>query len=302
MGIPAEVTLHMLFFVSQGEAVEEEVNASFAKNTTAIMPLMSQPGLEEESAESILDQHCSRIWDNSLHHTPSRSPGRQSPRTKSPDRSFARPKSRGAQPGSAAANAASASANASFSRSYRAKKGPTLSKSYDSGMGEEPVLNLVQGETHRHIHHHHHHHHRELSSKQRLELEQNSLLYQSASFEHGRGRTSMKKSVVRKSSEASSNIDSGISVMFEPDSARVVPNWNNPSSEKLVLLLAAGSFIAIGNFASCFSLISILNEVELRSKISVSICGWFFSQAVGFLSNVQSHKVKLKGLVSNLKC
>lgn len=221
--------------LKQGEAAEEEINVSFAKNTTAtsIIPLMPQPGMEEETAESILDQHCSRIWD-SLQQTPSRSPGRQSPKTKSPERPSSRPKSKVQQQSALTAGVLSTSAavNTSYSRSSRAKKDPTLSKSYDSGMGEETML--VRGETHRHIHHHHHHHHREISSKQRLELEaqQSSMIYPST-FGHGHGRT-MKKTVGRKSSDASSNIDSGISMMFESDSTRVVPNLNNPSSEKVM--------------------------------------------------------------------
>lgn len=222
--------------LNQGEVAEEEVNVSFAKNTTAtsIIPLIPQSGLEEETAESILDQHCSRIWDNSLHHTPSRSPGRQSPRAKSPDHTFARPKAKAPQAVPSSGAGAAAALNASFPRSYRGKKDPTLSKSYDSGMGEETML--VRGETHRHIHHHHHHHHGNISSKQRIEIEaqQTSVIYQSAGFEHGRGRTtSVKKSGVRKSSDAGSNIDSGISMVYESES-RVVPNWNNPSSEKVM--------------------------------------------------------------------
>ncbi|KAK7482315.1 hypothetical protein BaRGS_00026443 [Batillaria attramentaria] len=170
--------------LNQGEAVEEEINVSYAKNTTttSIIPLMSQSGMEEETAESILDQHCSRIWDNSLHHTPSRSPGRQSPRTKSPDRTFARPKTKVVPPSAMGASSTPATMNTSFPRSYRSKKDPILSKSYDSGMGEEPMV--VRGETHR--------------------------------------------------SDASSNIDSGISMMYEAESTRVVPNWNNPSSEKVM--------------------------------------------------------------------
>lgn len=215
-------------------ADEEAVNKSFAKNTTAaFMPLMSQPGVEEETAESILDHHCSRIWSNS--------PGRQSPHTKSPDR-FAgvRPKTKQVQhSASVAAEAAAAStmANFSFPRFHYRKKEPSLSRSFDSGMGEEKGM-LMKGETHRHIHHHHHHHHpRDLSTKQRLELEvqQGSIYWQDPpGFEHSRGRTSAKKGVVRKSFDASSNIDSGISMVCETDSTRVVPNWNNPSSEKYV--------------------------------------------------------------------
>ena len=225
--------MHTYVFV-QGEIKEEE---SFAKNTTAAF-ILSQSGLEEENAESILDHHCNRIWSSS-HHTPSRSPGRQSPLHKSPDRT-ATPRSKTKQAqlsASVAAEAVAASAiGHSFPRPHhRSKKDPTLSKSYDAGIVEEKVM---RGETHRHIHHHHHHHHsREISNKQRLELEtqQGGVFWREPSgFEYSRGRTNTKKSVVRKSSDAGSNIDSGISMMYETDSSRVVPNWNNPSSEKYV--------------------------------------------------------------------
>ncbi|XP_076453892.1 axin-1-like [Babylonia areolata] len=232
-----------LRILNQGEMAEEEVaNKSFAKNTTAaFIPLMSQSGLEEENAESILDHHCSRIWSSSQ-HTPSRSPGRQSPLTKSPDRiATPRPKTKQVQlSASVAAEAAAAStmANISFPRSHhRSKKDPSLSKSYDSGMGEDKGM-VMRGETHRHIHHHHHHHHsRDIGNKQRLEIEaqQGTVFWREPSgFEHSRGRTSTKKCVVRKSSDASSNIDSGISMVYETDSSHVVPNWNNPSSEKVM--------------------------------------------------------------------
>ena len=235
-------------------ADEDLVNKSFAKNTTAaFIPLMSQSGLEEETAESILDHHCSRIWSSS-HQTPSRSPGRQSPHAKSPDRiGVVRPKTKQVQhSASVAAEVAAAStmANISFPRPHhRSKKDPSLSKSFDSGMGEEKGL-LMRGETHRHIHHHHHHHHsRDLSNKQRLEFEaqQGSVYWREPSgFEHSRGRTSAKKGVVRKSSDASSNIDSGISMVYEADSTRVVPNWNNPSSEKYVNSAAVRVLMCVG--------------------------------------------------------
>lgn len=192
--------------------------------------MMSGSGLEEETAESILDQHCSRIWASS-HHTPSRSPGRQSPHNKSPDRSFARPKTKLGQQSISTTTAV----NASFSRIHRSKKDFTLSKSFDSGMGDDKTT-VVRPEMHRHIHYHHYHHHsREISSKQRLELEvqQNSSYWRegSTNFDHGRGRTNTKKSNMRKSSDAGSNIDSGIST-FDSESTRIVPNWSNPSSEK----------------------------------------------------------------------
>lgn len=242
-----------LRIIKQGEmesiVEDDSVNKSFAKNTTAtFMPgLMSQSGLEEETAESILDLHCSRIWSSSQ-HTPSRSPGRQS-LTKSPDRGGqARSKNKPMQYSSsmaADAAAASALANMSFPRPHhRGKKdyAAVLSRSFDNGgVTGEDSKGFLKGEAYRHMHHNHHHHHsRDLVAKQRtLELEApqvaSSTLWRGepAGGEH-RGRTSTKKSVARKSSDASSNIDSGISMIYETDSTHVVPNWNNPSSEKVM--------------------------------------------------------------------
>lgn len=208
------------------------------KPSTSFIPLPSS--IEEETAESILDQHCSRIWESSAHHSPSYSPPR-SPPHRSPDRhKEARKK---------AALPAAVSAPAAYITRGGHKKRDFVT--YDP---EDHNLILCGTETHRHIHHHHHHHHssRDASFKKtHVELESQTCGASSWRTENGqnlsadfpggdhagRGRVSARKngsSVVRRSLETSSNVDSGISLM---GSVKVTPNWSNPTSEKYVLFI-----------------------------------------------------------------
>ncbi|XP_041362836.1 axin-1-like [Gigantopelta aegis] len=229
--------------LNESECTEENVSmtTSFShKNTTAtsIMPIMSTSAIEEETAESILDQHCSRIWANSNHHTPSRSPGRHSPQSKSPDRLCRKLQSQ-TLPVVASAGG--------HSRRKRVTKDFVSSLSCDSGVGEDKC----EMETHRHIHHHHHHHHPSgIRTQQQIEIEAQNLTMgywvgdkppgsASRSFSEAytagdRGRTS-KKASARKGSDTSSYVDSGISsVALDKDSIPRMPNWNDPASEKVM--------------------------------------------------------------------
>ncbi|XP_071107823.1 axin-1-like isoform X1 [Haliotis cracherodii] len=214
---------------------DETAGTSMMKNTTAtsIIPMMSTSAVEEETAESILDQHCSRIWANSNHHTPSRSPGRHSPRNKSPDR--------------LRLNKTLPAGGVSGHRS-RKRENRDFVASCDSGVGDESC----NKETHRHIHHHHHHHHRELrTSKQQMEYEAqkysmacigsdllNNGSRSFSEFHHReietRGRSSKKSCATRKGSDASSHIDSGISMVFDKDSLLRMPIVTGPNAEKVM--------------------------------------------------------------------
>ncbi|KAK0049197.1 axin-1 [Biomphalaria pfeifferi] len=228
--------------VEKGEVFSDHVVLNKGNTSSSFMPLIRPVAMEEETAESILDQHCSRIWASSSHHTPSYSPpGHQSPpHNKSPDRhKDARKKSM---------NVPSIAQNPYLNRSYH-KKRDFASVSHDSGI-ENCNLILCGTETHRHIHHHHHHHHtsRDSSSKKTFaEVEAQACGLGSWRTENpagisidynqdiaGRGRSNLRKSaggVVRKNSDTSSNIDSGISVM---DSVKIPPAWNNPTNEKVM--------------------------------------------------------------------
>ena len=190
---------------------------SMAKNST----LMSI-GDDEESSQSILDNHVAGIWSN----TPSQSSGHVSP--KSPDR-VALTRSKAIQQFQHSETMpADSAANMTFPpRVCSQQKEPCLSKSFDGSVGTERVT--------RHIHLHHHHHHRDISSKQRSNCTDPSAgVYRrsdDATYEHGRVRSNSRRAApVWKGSGANSSVESGICVMFKADSS----SWNNPTNEKYV--------------------------------------------------------------------
>ncbi|CAG5126334.1 unnamed protein product, partial [Candidula unifasciata] len=210
----------------------EKLITSFTKpNSSSFIPLPS--ATEEETAESILDQHCLRIWKSSTHHTPSHSPPHSPPHSKSPDRhKDARRKTL----------AVSTSSAAYGPRGYHKKRDFI---SYDL---DDRNLIVCGTETHRHIHHHHHHHHssRDSFKKSIAEMEAQTCGISSwrtdpvpnvatdfCSADYSRGRAGNRKidTAIRECSETSSNIDSGISMM---ESVKMPPNWNNPTNEKVM--------------------------------------------------------------------
>lgn len=177
------------------------MTSSFSQNNNttsgSVLPLMTSTVIDEENADSILEEHCSRIWESSAQQTPSLSPGRHSPpntKPKSPDRN----KKMQSLP--------------SASRTLHHKKRPDYHSSFDSGMGDEKAI-----ETHRHIHHHHHHHH---TKESRCKIESDA---QKVYVGNDKGRGS------RKHSDTESKFDSGVSMI---DSIPSMPNMKDPSSEK----------------------------------------------------------------------
>ncbi|KAJ8317941.1 hypothetical protein KUTeg_003032 [Tegillarca granosa] len=200
--------------------------------TTSMLPLMTSTVIvdEELNPDSILEEHFARIWESSNQQTPIRSPGRHSPpnvKQKSPDRSFNRKNLSQTQPLSVPNTLPSAIHNKSY------KKRADYYSSFDSGMCEDKPV-----ETHRHIHHHHHHHHsRDNKSKNVCDLDSsqsNGLsnwggdIYGNKDYEHGR---TTRRSGNRKHSDASSNLDSGISMV---ESIPPIPNIHDPSTEKVL--------------------------------------------------------------------
>lgn len=209
--------------------------------------LLLMQSIEEDNAQSILEEHCSRIWDNSSHHTPSRSPGRHSPKSKSPDRTLRK---------------IPASANTTFpgtltSKSRKAKKETCISMlSSDSGVGDEKRVHTI---------HHHHHHHHGTQGHGRAALE---WVAQNKTMAHWRGdqtgrphgdflqgaktsssgagsigptgdlndsrrKDGARRSNSRKTStDASSVFDSGISGVYEKEPLLPTPNPSDPNYEK----------------------------------------------------------------------
>nr|AKJ32472.1 axin [Pinctada fucata] len=207
------------------------LSTSIARNNTSstsiIHPLMTSTVIEDDP-DSILEEHCSRIWESSAGQTPSRSPGRHSPtnlKPKSPDRTFGRKSLSQTQPLPSLPN----TLPSQYSKMSHHKKRPDFYSSFDSGMGEDkPAV-----ETHKHIHHHHHHHHSkpnksvDYDAQKHMCYSDNSRLSDLSASE--RGRTPRRTN--KRHSDASSNIDSGVSMI---ESIPPMPNPHDPSTEKVL--------------------------------------------------------------------
>lgn len=218
--------------------------------------------IDDELADSILEEHCSRIWESSAQQTPCRSPGRHSPKSKSPDRLHCKAMAPGVSsiqvpPGSLAKV-----------HSGHKKKDKDLHSmwSCDSGVGEEKSTggHHSQESTHKLYHHYYHHHHHsshEGKSRQQIEMEARKYgmmcymgepvsrnhpdYHLTAHKESDRGRSHIRKSNVRKHSDASSNIDSGISTIYEKDPLPTIPNLSALTSEKYVTYFSLYVFVCV---------------------------------------------------------
>lgn len=140
---------------------------------------------EDDNAQSILEEHVSRIWDSSNGQTPSRSPGRHSPDRM--DHSIRYPAPPGPSPNVSGTNLGVSHAShlappKGLSHNRRkgekdpAPAGAQLSTaSFDSGMGEDRsgvYYHEPENNRHKHVYHyHHHHHHIPKDSKGRTVLE-----------------------------------------------------------------------------------------------------------------------------------
>lgn len=201
-------------------------NVSAIGNLGALMA--SAMADQAADPQSILEEHCSRIWDNSNGQTPSRSPGR------SPDRASRR-----------AAQLANTSAPSLFSKSMihhghkRKDKEMHVSASmlsFDSGVGPEDKASGVHTDPDSSLYRHHHHYH---LHKPRYEGDTPRRipayhLDPNTSWEdpnRSRSRDPTKRPSTKKSSsDSSNNIDSGVSVY---DASPVqVPNIHHPTNEK----------------------------------------------------------------------
>lgn len=179
-----------------------------------------------EEDQSILDEHVSRVWDSSAHHTPSRSPGRHSPRSKSPDRHHGLPR---------------APATLPLAYKYGHHKGRKEFGSIistDSGVHEEHYS---------HVHHHHHYIHGP-KSKHQLEVE----AMQCSMSEYGMqgkpaevfrarsepgatqrpSRDASKRTATKRSTGSASVVfDSGVSMVGD-ETVAPVPNMDLAANER----------------------------------------------------------------------
>ena len=231
----------------------------------------------EENAQSILEDHVSRIWDSSTGQTPSRSPGRHSPQ-----HGFLRLPSFIAGP----------SPNVSANLSYVAPVPPTLppksyhhkrkekdlntsnhfmsALSFNSSVGDvvdRSASGVAAGssaadtslDSHsRHVHHYHHHHHvNRAENRSRHQREQEVQPSGSAAYfrsapppvatpnvserhsasmlvreDINRQHTRDSKRATAKKLSISSNIDSGIGMLYDAGGSLQMPNLKDPASEK----------------------------------------------------------------------
>lgn len=211
------------------------VSATSSKNnttSTSLVPLLTSSMIDEENADSILEEHCSRIWERSAGQTPSRSPGRHSPRSKSPDR-FRKTLSQG-QPHSGTASMPTTL----HTKQLHKKRAEFYSmSSFDSGMGED--LNKCSVETHKHIHHHHHHHHNERGRKSKHKLELQAQQHSMMLWGDGTPRShsssgTRQKTGGRTHSDACSNLDSGISMVESVSQPQADVSVSDPSRTKVL--------------------------------------------------------------------
>ena len=209
---------------------------------------------DDDNAQSILEDHCSRIWEGSNDQTPSRSPPGSH---RSPDRN-------GSFRGIIAGPTPNTSGINLFGRTHHKRKekdnfsssGSNIlsTMSYDSGMGDDHSGIYHHHSDHKHVHHHHHHHMigggKDRSSMKQAEYEARRHLAYCRSdpnmqarghsepligdlgdpMARGRPRDIRTRSA-KKTSDSSSNIDSGVSLHYDI-SPHQVPNANDPSNEK----------------------------------------------------------------------
>nr|AMY99570.1 axin [Terebratalia transversa] len=226
-----------LTFISEGDdSISEDtmlprpppVNTTHNDTTSssALGEILTKMSIKPDpDAQSILEEHCSRVWDSSAQDTPSRSPGKTTPpREKSPDR------------GSATRRTAPSGGPVTVPLLGNKNKGKSRNdKDHASLLSFDSGLSGVSGEKgSKVIHHHHHHHHvvrGEPRSKTQLERNAQEVSMQlydgesSNSLETVRQRLPPKGRSTKKGSDTTSNIDSGISTVYEPDTS--IPNPNN---------------------------------------------------------------------------
>ena len=152
---PVSVTMEEedLLKVSMSHGHANKSSSSMSSLNALIATAIAET--QEDNAQSILEEHCSRIWDSSAGQTPSRSPGRHSLKSWSHDqeRSFAR---RVALSGPSL-NLSGTTNHKGHHHKRKDKDSHFMSTLlFDSGMGEDKSYNI----------HYHHHHNKAAKCKQ----------------------------------------------------------------------------------------------------------------------------------------
>ena len=216
------------------------LNASSMNNSISIF-MNSMDGMDEDNAQSILENHLSRVgWDESVGQTPTLTPGRHSPdRVQNPG---AGSSSSMLHPGSNQRNQGSGALHHSL-------------QAFDGGVEDNkqafvtPALVAAAGAAastldshHKHYHHHHHHHHHIHKDNKALRTSQSGhmppgTMAPYASTQGAKDSSSSKRATPlpgatpsKRIPDNNSNIDSGIYDL--PNANAPVPNFSHPANEK----------------------------------------------------------------------
>ena len=241
----------------QGEDLDEHKVRSTETTLSSLMAAaIEQRGLED-NAQSILEEHVSRIWDNSAQQTPSRSPGRHTPLSKSPERAYRKLLSPGYM-----------ASPVTYSKACKRKEKDYISLvSYDSGVSEPTHHHGVGYTDHghhsdyppcqtphcKHVHHYHHHHHvKSMDSGTGAVVQCSAACYggqdenctagpankQLQLQQMGQQKRLAGSGSGKKMSDSGSNVyDSGVSVAYDRSPPISVPNILHPTNEKYVFYL-----------------------------------------------------------------
>lgn len=257
---------------TSGHAGQQSNNTSITELIRGAQPdmiatMLKEQGKEEEEgdeAQSILEAHVSRIWDSSNGQTPSRSPGRHSPPSISPDRSLRR----GGGYTHPTPNVSGSGNSLLFTpnpKTHRRSKNKDsnmflFNNSMDAGnTSVEDRTAYDYGVTKHVYHHHHHHHHVNKDKRHVMEDTSNRGLNYYVSAPHmpttdshgvglleepsGRGKRSNKKA-----SDSSSNIDSGVGLHYDAHGPHPqVPNSHDPNFNKVVSWMLGNEKTLSGN-------------------------------------------------------
>lgn len=223
---------HVMNRTDISEADKSCVSTASSKNntSTSIVPLLTSSMIDEENADSILEEHCSRIWERSAGQTPSRSPHLQSPERHRKALSQTQPHS--------GASSMPGTLHSTSKMLHNKKRTEFYSmSSFDSGMSED--LNKCSVETHKHIHHHHHHHHNERGRKSKHKLEIQAQHHSMVCWGEGTPRPhsssgTRQKTGSRTHSDVCSNLDSGISMVESIGQPQMDISLQDPSRTKVI--------------------------------------------------------------------
>ena len=249
-------------------SMNASMNASSMNNSLSFL-MYSVAQQEEDNAQSILEDHVSRIWDESSGQTPNLTPGRHSPDRVRAAAAAAAAAAAGGIPPTYPPKASSSSSHHKRSGAMQGGKDQHMLslQSFDSGIvGSDDKQTAVSsaatfvdavaaaaasGSTdasqqhHKHIHHYHHHHHHIHKDSSSASGNKQLRSASSSADRHmlpgpplssyqpsAKDKQRLAAAVAKRIPDNNSNIDSGIY-----DLPTAMPNLSNPANEKYVDIL-----------------------------------------------------------------